>query len=146
MNARIGDKMDNITQEEYTRIMNEHDELVDLIITRTEELANILHGRDPIGTCDETDFDIKDDGTLLIQFGSYSCGDYDYDSYHLPLEFLFSKDYRKNYKTMILNKRIDDERKRIEAKDAKLEKDRKQMEDYDKSEYERLKKKYEATE
>jgi hypothetical protein len=42
--------MNNITQEEYTRITDEHDELVDLIITRAEELANILYVRDPIGT------------------------------------------------------------------------------------------------
>lgn len=133
--------MNNITQKEYNRIMNENEELIELILDRTKELANILHNRDPIGICCETDFDINDDGSLLVQFEDYYDGD-DCDSYHLPLEFIFSEDYRKNYKTMIINKRINDERKREEAKAIKIEKDRKQIENYDKAEYERLKKKY----
>jgi hypothetical protein len=133
--------MDNITQSEYNRIMDEHEELVELILDRTKELANILHNRDPIGKCHETDFDINADGSLLIQFENYYDCD-DCDSYHLPLEFIFNEEYRKNYKTSILLFRIDDERKRMEAKDAKLERDRKQMENYDKAEYERLRKKY----
>lgn len=85
--------------------MNEHDELINLIILRTEELANILHGRDPIGTCNETDFDINDDGTLLVQFESYYYGSSDMDSYHLPLEFIYDEEYRDNYKTTILYKK-----------------------------------------
>lgn len=131
--------MNNITQKEYNRIMDEHEELIELILDRTKELANILHNRDPIGECYERDFDINDDGSLLVQFEA-DC--YDMDSYHLPLEFIFSKEYRKNYKIMILNKRIDDEHKRKEAKAVKIEKDHEQIENRDKAEYERLKLKY----
>lgn len=136
--------MDNITQEKYDRIMNEHDELVELIIARTKELANILHGRNPIGICREPDFDVKDDGTLLVQFEDYYDCD-DCDSYYLPLEFLFSEEFRKNYKTMILNKRIDDARKRVDAENAKTERRIKEREERDRTEYERLRKKYGET-
>jgi len=57
------------------------------------------------------------------------------------LEFIFSEDYRKNYKTTILNKRKE-ERERIHAKTIEHERI---IEDHDKAEYERLKKKYEET-
>lgn len=140
-----GDKMDDITQEEYTRIMDEHDELVDLIITRTVELANILHGRDPVGTCCETDFDVKDDGTLLVQFEEYYCGDSDTDSYYLPLEFLFSEDYRKNYKSLVEKERYEKEQSEVQRLIEREEEKLRSEEEYDKVEYERLKKKYEAT-
>lgn len=136
--------MNNITHEEYTRIMDEHDELVDLIITRAEELANILHGRDPIGTCCETDFDINDDGTLLVQFETYYCGDYDMDSYHLPLEFIFSEDYRNNYKTLIEKEKYEKEQLKLQKSIGDEEKKLKAQEDHDKAEYERLRNKYEA--
>ena len=138
--------MDNITQEEYNRIMNEHEELVDLIISRTEELANILHGRDPVGTCCETDFDVNDDGTLLVQFEEYWCGESDMDSYHLPLEFLFSEDYRKKYKTLIEKEKYEKEQLKLQKLIEIEEKRLKIKEDHDKAEYERLKKKYEVTE
>ena len=60
--------MDNITEEKYNSIMNEHEELIELILDRTKELANILHNRDPIGECYERDFDINDDGSLFVLF------------------------------------------------------------------------------
>jgi len=136
--------MDNITKEEYDRIMNEHDELVNLIIERTKEMANILHGRDPVGTCGETDFEERDDGTLLVQFEAYYCGDVDIDSYYLPLEFLFSEDYRKNYKSLIKKEKYEKEQatiqRLIEIEDEKL----RSKEESDKAEYKRLRKKYEA--
>ena len=135
--------MYNITREEYNRIMGEHGMLVNLIISRTEEMANILYDRDPIGTCDETDFDIKDDDTLLVQFEQYYCGDRDMDSYYLPLEFLFSGDYRKNYKTLVERERYEKEQLELQKSIEKKEKKFKEREDHDKAEYERLRKKYE---
>jgi hypothetical protein len=122
--------------------MAEHDELVDLIISRTKEMANILYGRDPAGTCCETDFDVKDDGTLLVQFETYYCGDSDTDSYYLPLEFLFSEDYRKNYKSLIEKERYEKEQAELQRSIKREEEKLKAEEEYDIAEYERLRKKY----
>ena len=135
-------EMDHITHEEYDRIMDEHDELINLILTRTKELANIMYNRDPNGTCYETDFDINDDGSLLVQFEEHWCGETDMDSYRLPLEFVFSEEYRKNYRTLIEEERHEKEHAKLQQSIKEEEKRRKSEEDYDKAEYERLKEKY----
>jgi hypothetical protein len=111
--------------------MFEHNELVELIISRTTELANILYNRDPNGTCGETDFETRDDDTLLVQFEEYWCGELNMDNYRLPLEFVFNEDYRKNYKTLIEKERYEKEQLKLQKLIKKKEKKLKIQEEYD---------------
>lgn len=100
--------MNNITQKEYNYIIGKNNELIDLIILRTKEFSNIIYDRDPIGVCDETDFDVRD-GSMLVQFCESLCGELSVDSFYIPLEFLFSKEYRENYVGTIMKIRLESE-------------------------------------
>jgi len=133
-----------ISKEYYETVMQQHDEIVDLIINKAEEMAMIQYDRPPIGTCCETDFDERD-GKLLVQFEERYCGDSDYDTYHVPLEFLFDPDYAEKYKVIWAEEQRKKEEERIlrESK-KKVYKVVKHTEEYDQQEYRRLKIKYEG--
>jgi len=121
--------MDIITEKEYRRIIKQYKQLVDLILAKTEQLALIERGRRPRGICDEIDFEEKD-GKLLVEFERYCCGESQYESYYLPLKFLFDENYPERYKVMLEEEKI---KKEVEL-----------MKAFERSEYERLKKKFEG--
>ena len=131
--------MDIITEKEYRRILKKYQQLVDLILAKTEQLALIERGRRPRGICDEIDFKEKD-GKLLVEFERYCCGESQYESYHLPLEFLFDENYPEKYKVIF----EEEKRKKEQEKKRKQEEKEKKMEAFERSEYERLKKKFEG--
>ena len=135
--------MDTITEEQYRKVLKEYDEIVKLVIAKTTQLALIQRGRVPEGECCETDFS-EEDGKLMVQFEIYRCGDSDCDTYYLPLEFLFDKNYPEKYKVIFEEeqRKKEKEKKRKAAEDR--EKESEKIEAFDKREYERLKAKFEG--
>ena len=135
--------MDTITEEQYRKVLKHYDEIVKLIIAKTTQLALIQWGRVPKGECYETDFS-EEDGKLIVQFESYSCGEPDFDTYYLPLEFLFDENYPEKYKVLFK----EEQRKKEKEKTRKIAEDQKmkeeEIESFDKREYERLKAKFEG--
>ena len=133
--------MKTITEEQYRKVLKQYDGIVNLIIAKTTQLALIEWGRVPTGECCETDFS-EEDGKLVVQFESYSCGEPDFDTYYLPLEFLFDEDYPEKYKAIF----EEEQRKKEKEKTRKIAEDQKmkeeEIESFDKREYERLKAKY----
>ena len=134
--------MNSITKEEYRKILKQYDDIVKLIIAKTIELAFIQWGRAPIGECDITEFEEKD-GELIVYFESYSCGESDYDTFHLPLEFLFDENYPEKYKVIFKEEQRKKKEEKIEKEREKRRKEEERIESYDKREYKRLKVKYE---
>ena len=132
-----------ITEKEYRDILNKHEELIELITSKTKELSLILYNKLPKGdfitNLDELD---EKDGKICVQFESYSCGESDYDMFYLPLEFLFDESYPKKYKRIYREEQV----KKLKEKDRKAkEKEKhqaKMLEEYERKEYERLKLKY----
>lgn len=136
-------EMDIITEKEYRRIIKQYNQLVDLILAKTEQLALIERGRRPRGTCDEIDFEEKD-GKLLVEFERYYCGESGYESYYLPLEFLFDENYPEKYKVIFEEEKRKKEQEKKRKQEEKIKKEVELMEAFERSEYERLKKKFEG--
>jgi len=134
--------MNIISEEEYRKVLKRYDEIIKLIIAKTTELALIQWGRVPTGECVETDFS-EEDGKLIVYFESYSCGESDYDTYHLPLEFLFDENYPEKYKVMFKEEQRKKKEEKIQKKAENQRKEKERIELFDRHEYERLKTKYE---
>lgn len=135
--------MNVITPEKYKSIMDQHEELVNLIIDKTRQMALIQRGAYPSGTVGETDFEERD-GKLMVQFEKYYCGDDDGDTYYLTYDALYDEHYLENYKSI-----FEEEKRKVEAEKLlkKIEEEQekiKQRDDRDRTEYERLKNKYDA--
>lgn len=131
-----------ITEEYYNTVMRQHARIVDLILERASTMAMIQYGRYPIGTCGETDFD-EEDGKLLVQFEEYRCGECDYDSYLVPIEYLFDPDWAQKCGVAWAEEVNKREEERIQHEMSKrvyhvVE----NTEEWDLQEYERLKTKY----
>ena len=88
-----------------------------------------------------TDFE-ESDGKLLVQFESYSCGEADYDTYLLPLEFLFDEGYPEKYKVIFEEETCKKQEEKIRREEEKQSIKFKQTDEHDKREYERLKVKF----
>ena len=135
--------METITEKEYRDILNKHEELIELITSKTKELSLILYNKLPKGdfitNLDELD---ERDGKICVQFESYSC-EPDYDTFYLPLEFLFDESYPEKYKVIYQREQhIILKEKELKWKE-KVENQKKVLEEYEKKEYERLKLKFE---
>ena len=134
--------MNTITKEYYNTVMRQHAEIVDLVLERATTMALIQYGRHPIGTCGETDFD-EEDGKLLVQFEEYWCGESNYDTYRVPIEYLFDPDWVEKYEVFL----VEDAKRREEEKIQRKKRERvyhvvENTEEWDLQEYERLKAKY----
>lgn len=88
-----------ITENEYRDILKKHEDLINLIISKTTQLSLMLYNKPPKGDfiteLDELD---EKDGKICVQFESHSCGESDYDTFYLPIEFLFDESYPEKYK------------------------------------------------
>lgn len=136
--------MNVITEKEYRDILNKHEELIELITSKTKELSLIIYNKLPKGdfitNLDELD---EEDGKICVQFKSYSCGESDYDTFYLPLEFLFDESYPEKYKMIYQREQhIILKEKELKWKE-KVENQKKVLEEYEKKEYEKLKLKFE---
>jgi len=132
-----------ITEKEYRNHIKFHEELIKLIISKTTQLSLMLYNKLPKGSfiteLDELD---EKDGKICVQFESYSCGESDYDTFYLPLEFLFDELYPEKYKVIYQREQhIILKEKELKWKEI-VENQKKVLEDYEKKEYERLKLKY----
>jgi len=136
--------METITEKEYRNILNKHEELIELITSKTKELSLIVYNKLPKGdfitNLDELD---EKDGKICVQFKSYSCGESDYDTFYLPLEFLFDETYPEKYKVIYQREQhIILKEKELKWKEI-VENQKKVLEEYEKKEYEKLKLKFE---
>jgi len=136
--------MNVITEKEYRDILNKHEELIELITSKTKELSLTIYNKLPKGdfitNLDELD---EEDGKICVQFKSYSCGESDYDTFYLPLEFLFDETYPEKYKVIYQREQhIILKEKELKWKE-KVENQKKVLEEYEKKEYEKLKLKFE---
>ncbi len=134
--------MKTITEKEYRDYLELDNKIHKLIEEKTKQLSLIQYGKLPKGVYRDCEFTEKD-CKICIQFESYSCGETDYDTFYLPLEFLFDESYPEKYKLIW----EEEKRKEKEESDRKnrLEEDHRKevLENYEKKEYERLKSKFE---
>lgn len=127
-----------ITEKEYRDFVNKRNEINELILVKTAQLSYILYGRCPEGECCDYDFEEKD-GKLVVQFSSYKCQEVDYDTFYLPLEFLFDEEYPERYKLIHEEEMKEKEKERIRKENEEKERKRLRTEKFEKVEYERLK-------
>ena len=133
--------METLTEKEYKDILEKNDELVKLIIEKTREMAFIAHGRYPEGVCDETDFEEKD-GKLMVQFETWYCQESNYETYYLPLEFLFDEKYPEKYAKIFKKEKEEKIKRQREDELAFKKRLSEETERCDVMEYERLKAKF----
>jgi hypothetical protein len=133
--------MNVITPEKYKSIMDQHDELIELVIDKTRQMALIQRGAYPSGTVHETDFEERD-GKLVVQFERYYCGDTDCDTYYLPYDALYDEHYLENYKSVYEEEKRNAEAEKLLKKIEEEQEKIKQQYDRDRTEYNRLKTKF----
>lgn len=131
-----------ITEKEYREFVKKRNEINELILVKTVQLSYILYNRCPEGECCNYDFE-EEDGKLVVQFESYKCQETDYDTFYLPLEFLFYEYYPEEYKLIHEEEKKKKEEDRIRKKNEEKEKRRLDTEKFEREEYERLKAKFE---
>ena len=137
--------MNEITEEIFYDFLYMQNNIIDLIEEKTKELSIILHGRLPEGEmCDvdiwESEFKSR---CIFVEFEEYKCGESWKDQFNLPMKFLYNKDYPAIYKEEY------EERKRLKEETIKMNRLNKEkhekhcLENFERDEYTRLRKKYE---
>lgn len=133
--------MKSITEKEYRNFANLRNELNELILEKVTQMALIQYNRLPEGVCYEHYFD-EEDGKIMIQFESWHCGESDYDTYRMPLEFLFDETYAEKYK-LIWQEEVRRKKEERELRKKQMEEEKKRIiENHEYNEYKRLKAKY----
>lgn len=136
--------MNTITEKEYRDILNKHKELIELIISTTTRLSLMLYNKPPKGDfitdLDELD---EEDGKICVQFKSWSCGESDYSTFYLPLEFLFDETYPEKYKLICEEEKRKEKEEKIKIELLKKENEKLRTEAFEIREFERLKLKFE---
>lgn len=131
-----------ITEKEYRDFVNKRNEINELVLAKTVQLSYILYNRCPDGECYNYDFQ-EEDGKLVVQFESCKCQETDYDTFYLPLEFLFDESYPEKYKLIHEEEKKKKKEDRIRRDNEEKEKKRLNAEKFEREEYERLKTKFE---
>lgn len=138
--------MNIITEKEYRNLIKSHEELIELIISKTTQLSMLLYNAPPKGhfitNLDELD---EKDGKICVQFESYSCGESDYDTFYLPLEFLFDESYLEKYKLIWEEEKCKEKEEKDRRKNEEENNRKNILENYERKEYERLKLKFEKS-
>lgn len=134
-----------MTKNEYETFVRLQDAFTDCLYRCAIEISLLQHNHKPEGIWDGH-CELYDDGHYMVQFETHRCGDYDYDTTLVPIQYIHDEQYRANYGTY-----LEDERRQKEA-DKAAEKQRiddiriANKEKHDQAEYARLKKKYEVIE
>lgn len=135
--------MKSISLDEFNKFISLREEIKKLIIKKTIELSLIINGRYPEGILSDDDFEVSN-GKICVQFEYSSCDDNDYQTFQLPVEFLYDESYPQKYKSIY----EEEQRKILEEKEKKCilkeEQKKKKANEFEQKEYERLKKKFEA--
>jgi len=133
--------MNLITEKEFTDFIKKRNEINELILAKTAQLSYLLYNKCPDGECYNCDFEVKD-GKIIIQFESYHCREICYDTFYLPIEFLFDESYPEKYKLIHEEELKKEKEEKIKKENEKKEKDKLKFEEFERKEYERLKLKY----
>ena len=128
-----------ISRSYYETVMQQHADIIDLVISRARDIAMIQYDRLPEGECRDTDFD-EEGGKLLVQFEDYRCGEPTYDSYYVPIWTLFDKNWAEKYETTWKESKKRQEDDMHALKEARKE----TREKHERQIYEQLRKKYET--
>lgn len=133
-----------ITKMELDEFLKQQKHIHKLIELKTIELAKILYNREPIGEICELDIEESEfkPGCIFVEYEEYHCGESCRNQYNLPFEFLYNKKYPIHYKYLHSEKqrKLDEQRESDEI--LRQIKERIVLEKHERSEYERLKKKY----
>ena len=133
-----------ITKMELDEFLKMQEHIDELIEVKTIELAKILHNREPIGEICVTE--IKESefeaGCIHISYEKYSCGESWYDSYELPFEFLYNEKYPIHYKYLHGEKQRKLNKQLEMMRQEDIEREERELENYDRREFLRLKEKY----
>ena len=113
-----------MTKKEYDRVIGSKDVLAKSLIACAQEISMIEKGRLLEGEWDG-DSDTWDDRYLVAFESPGCCGDTDTDSVYVPMEFIYDEGYREYYRKVLIQRNKDRE-----------------LDDHERSEYERLKKKF----
>ena len=133
-----------ITKKELDDFLKMQEHIEELIELKTIELAKILHDREPIGVICAIDIEESwlETGCIFVEYDEYHCGESCKDQYNLPFEFLYNEKYPDHYKYLHGEKQQKPEEKRKSDEILRQIKERTALENYDRNEYERLKKIY----
>ena len=137
--------MNEITEEIFYDFLYMQSNIIDLVEEKTKELSMILHGRLPEGEMCGVDIDeyTQGCGYIFVEFEEYVCGESCRDQYDLPIRFLYDPDYPAVYKEEHEEKIRFQLKLREEAKYKKEEYEKLCLENFERDEYNRLRKKYE---
>jgi hypothetical protein len=127
-------------ESDYKCFIRIHDEFKSVLVGCAQEISMISNGRELIGTWNE-DVDLWNEGVYLVQFESYSCGDSDYDSVNVPVEYIYDEEYREYYKSQLILKKERRAKAAVERKAGKNVTRYRVITD-ERAEYERLKVKF----
>lgn len=132
-----------LTRDEYETFVKLQDKFYECQKQSAIEIFVMRYNREPKGEfCGDSE--VYDIDQYMVQFESYSCGECDYDTVYVPIPYLHDELYREHYGEYLENEarrqkeHKEEEKRRVEVVRA----EEKEMRDL--SEYERLKKKYEA--
>ena len=137
--------MNEITKEELDNFIKIQNHILNLVEEKTKELSLILYNRLPEGEiCDANIFESEfKPGCIFIEFEEYRCGESWRDQYNLPMRFLYDKDYPAIYKKEYEEKEKFREKKIKESKHKKEKYEKLCLKNFERDEYNRLRKKYE---
>ena len=134
-----------ITKKELDDFIEMQERICELVELKTAELALILYDKLPEGEICE--FDIEESwlepGCIFVEFEWYCCGESCHDQFNLSFEFLYDLEYPAKYKEIHDEKqrKLNEQLKMMRQED-KARKER-ELEDYERREFLRLKEKYE---
>lgn len=109
-----------MTKNEYETHKQLHTKLESVLISCAHEISMVTNNRKLVGEF-SGDLDMYPDGRYLVQFESFSCGEVDYDSVWIPVEYLYDTTYRKYYKEFLIQEK---EVKRLASIECKKNKKR----------------------
>ena len=132
-----------MTKDEYETFIKLQDKFSTCLEQYGIEIFTMQYNHKPKGEfCDDPE--LNTDDRYMVQFETWSCGESDRDTVYVPKEYIYDKGYRDYYSKLL--------KKRIRDKEAWKATEKQWLENagsdaseaHDRSEYERLKKKYEV--
>ena len=137
--------MELITKKEFEDFLAMKKRIFDLVKSKTRELAMILYNRLPDGEICE--FDIEESpfekGCIFVEYETYLSGELSLEQYNLPFNFLYNPLAPMRYKKVYDEIEQVKKERNSQLKQEKIEQDKANLEKFDRSEYERLKLKFE---
>ena len=132
-----------MTKDEYRTFTRLQDKFYDCLKRCGIEIFTMQYKHEPMGEfCG--DCELYDTDKYMVQFETYCCGESDRDTVYVPIEYIYDEGYRNYYSTLLEKRKHEKEMRKAAEKQRSENADAEAREAHDRSEYERLKKKYEA--